>query len=676
MHSSKLLTALLSLCLLAACTKSADPGEAESGLLGQGYGIDHAVLVVRDLAAASSHFSDTLGFQMPPPERHGKHPTGTINASAYFADYSYLELLAVGDAELVELHRPHYLKFLEQHQGVRLYALSTSSADATHAWLNTRGFAVDAPLAGRVERAGWQRDSDEPDWWSVRFQAAEPPADWPFFIQYRRVPYRELAAEWNEAFAHSRSEQRNQHPNGTLGIAAIEIAVTDLPAARDRLLKMGLPAQPSDRPTQARIGVQRGSLLLRAAEDGSEVTEFLAARGAGVMGLHLEVENLAATRAFLSARLPAGELQEIGDSLIVPASHAYGVRLVFVEEDPASRPTASGPATSTMSEADLAEADGIYQRYCALCHGADREGYAADHAPSLRSPELLASAYPMMLYQSTLYGRPGTAMAAYGEEMGGPLSGEQIGLLTQWLWEVGGSPAPIRASDSVVRGDLQQGSALYQQHCVECHGGAGEGITAPALGNPMLLSLASDSYLRFAISEGRQGTPMPAYRDLLNAAEIDALTAFLRSRAAGWQAPIVNLKSPPEPRDYVLNPQGPSPQWQLREGRFVAAEQVRDALAAGSRMVLLDARAMSDWQRAHIPGAVPVPYYAEPDTFAHDLPRDGTWIIVYCACPHAASGVVVDSLRRLGFRNTAIIDEGVIVWAQRGYPLSSGVPGD
>ena len=30
----------------------------------------------------------------------------------------------------------------------------------------------------------------------------------------------------------------------------------------------------------------------------------------------------------------------------------------------------------------------LYAQYCALCHGDDREGYAADHAPSLRSPEL------------------------------------------------------------------------------------------------------------------------------------------------------------------------------------------------------------------------------------------------------------------------------------------------
>ena len=30
-----------------------------------------------------------------------------------------------------------------------------------------------------------------------------------------------------------------------------------------------------------------------------------------------------------------------------------------------------------------------YQQYCALCHGADRQGHVNDHAPSLRSKSLL-----------------------------------------------------------------------------------------------------------------------------------------------------------------------------------------------------------------------------------------------------------------------------------------------
>lgn len=74
--------------------------------------------------------------------------------------------------------------------------------------------------------------------------------------------------------------------------------------------------------------------------------------------------------------------------------------------------------------ADGGRADGaaLYARYCALCHGVDREGYAADHAPSLRAPELWESASPAWLWYAVAYGRPGTAMAAFAADQGGPLS--------------------------------------------------------------------------------------------------------------------------------------------------------------------------------------------------------------------------------------------------------------
>ena len=132
------------------------------------------------------------------------------------------------------------------------------------------------------------------------------------------------------------------------------------------------------------------------------------------------------------------------------------------------------------------------------------------------------------------------------------------------------------------------------------------------------------------------------------------------------------LRPPPSANDYLLNPAGDAPAFELREGRFVSAEVVAHALAEGRKMVLLDPHAKSGWQRAHIPGAVPVPCYSEPERIGDDLPNDGTWIIVYCACPHAASGRVVDALRARGFSKTAIIDEGVIVWTQRGYPIQAG----
>jgi cytochrome c oxidase cbb3-type subunit 3 len=64
---------------------------------------------------------------------------------------------------------------------------------------------------------------------------------------------------------------------------------------------------------------------------------------------------------------------------------------------------------------------------------------------------------------------------------------------------------------------------------------------------------------------------------------------------------------------------------------------------------------------------VPIPYY---DTAKLDrIPNDGTWVVAYCACPHHASGEVVDALRRRGFPKAVVLDEGILFWRQKGYPL-------
>jgi rhodanese-related sulfurtransferase len=99
------------------------------------------------------------------------------------------------------------------------------------------------------------------------------------------------------------------------------------------------------------------------------------------------------------------------------------------------------------------------------------------------------------------------------------------------------------------------------------------------------------------------------------------------------------------------------------------------ALKDSAKFIILDARSKAAWNQTHIPGAVPVPYYDEPDTFIKNIPNDDTWILVYCACPHAASDRVVNTLRRFKYKNTAILDEGILVWAQRGYPVQYGQDG-
>lgn len=330
---------------------------------------------------------------------------------------------------------------------------------------------------------------------------------------------------------------------------------------------------------------------------------------------------------------------------------------------------------SDSTSADYAE--GLYKKYCAVCHGKDREGYDADNAPSLRSQTLMATTQipkssHNFLVHTISYGRSGTAMAPYAKSQGGPLDEADIEILIQWLRGKSGVNKPIEMSVDPVTGDARLGKVLYIRHCTTCHGAKGEGISAPALANPLFLATASDAFIRHTIAEGRDGTPMPSFKDSISNIEIDALTSFLRSRASGWNAPEpVRIKEPRQ-ENYILNPKNKGPKFNLREGIYVSAEELSKALKGSARLIILDARSKAAWHQTHIPGSIPIPYYQDPDTFIKLIPNDSTWIVAYCACPHAVSTSVVNSLRRFGYKNTAVLDEGILIWAQRGYPVQYG----
>lgn len=330
----------------------------------------------------------------------------------------------------------------------------------------------------------------------------------------------------------------------------------------------------------------------------------------------------------------------------------------------------AGSAPLSPEESAAAAAD--YQQYCALCHGADRQGYVNDDAPSLRSESLIRSAYPTHLVYMIGYGRRGTPMGGYFEEIGGPLDREQLYRLAQWLKEQVGVE-PVELSLEPIVGDVKLGAETYTTHCTVCHGENGEGDTGPAIGNPATLALATDAFLRYAIENGRDGTEMPAFSDTLSSDEIDGVVAFLRSRATGWTVETPVLRAPPKVEDYILNPEGEAPEFTLKDGTYVLSEDLNRALQENRRMVLLDTRVMSMWQMAHIKGAVPVPYYY--DRYAdltRDLPGDGTWIVSYCECPRASAESVNERLRELGFENTAVLWEGIQGWVGLGYPVSVG----
>jgi cytochrome c oxidase cbb3-type subunit III len=100
-----------------------------------------------------------------------------------------------------------------------------------------------------------------------------------------------------------------------------------------------------------------------------------------------------------------------------------------------------------------------------------------------------------------------------------------------------GKPAladrPI-AADEVVNFDV-----LYRQNCSGCHGANGKFGPAPPLNDPVFLSIVPDSVLLSVISEGRSGTPMPAFTTKrggpLNDAQVKALATGIKPRWGSTQ---------------------------------------------------------------------------------------------------------------------------------------------
>lgn len=678
-------TLAMLLCFFASCTGSKDksPETNTHALLGEGIGISNATLLVQNLDSARNYFTDVLGFNMPKPDKfqNGMYE-GTLSASISFADFSSFELLGVKDTAIVAARYPYIKAYLKQYEGMRTFGFSTSSVDTTNKWLHAQGLKTSAIQSGRVTREipkGWDWDDGGPQWRSVQLDSQPPPAYRPAFVEFTDFPYKELEKDW-KPYAWRRYYDTNA--NGAVGIASLQLVVSDLKAVATEFEKMGLKQlEANDSSARFKIAHDQELQVVVPRSPGDAFSQFLKARGPGVYAIRFDIKSYNVTRAFLQKTLPAAALvaDSVSRHLTVLKEYAHGVQLEFIQE-PKERAELAKiydyNDDSALGAVPKQYASAIYTKYCALCHGKDREGYAADHAPSLRSHALMAttqsprSSYNY-LHHSVAYGRAGTAMAPYAKEQGGPLDREDIDLLIKWLHDMSGAKA-IEMSTDPIKGNVAQGKLLYAKHCASCHGENGQGVRAPALANPMFLTTASDAFLRYTITEGRGSTPMKAFKDSLTKTEINALTAYIRSRASGWNAPEAVTIVEPQPKDYILNPHNKAPAFTLKEGRYVPAVQLVKALKDSARMVILDARSAAAWHQTHIPGAVSVPYYKEPDKFIKDIPNDSTWIVVYCACPHAASQQVVNTLTRFGYKHTAILDEGIIVWAGRGYPVQYG----
>jgi cytochrome c oxidase cbb3-type subunit III len=67
---------------------------------------------------------------------------------------------------------------------------------------------------------------------------------------------------------------------------------------------------------------------------------------------------------------------------------------------------------------------------------------------------------------------------------------------------------------------------------------------------------------------------------------------------------------------------------------------------------------------------VSVPFY-DPEPYLALLPKD-TWLVCYCACPHAESSTLAQKLVGKGFSKVTVLDEGLGFWANKNYGIHNG----
>ena len=127
------------------------------------------------------------------------------------------------------------------------------------------------------------------------------------------------------------------HPNGALRLSAVWIAVHDLQACVDAYHRLGLTSGPRvDFPEISASGrtivAGTGRLILLTPKPGpGPVADFLAARGDGIMGVKIEVADLAQMRDYLQAHAPAvhDSSRESGDHLLIhpPTTPGFWLQL-------------------------------------------------------------------------------------------------------------------------------------------------------------------------------------------------------------------------------------------------------------------------------------------------------------------------------------------------------------
>jgi catechol 2,3-dioxygenase-like lactoylglutathione lyase family enzyme len=298
--------------------------------LGTGPGLDHVVVVVRDLEDAMRIYRDVLGFTVV---RGGSFPGGVRNGAVRFGA-NYLELITVDPSQTAENKDASDLAgFLEKREGAILVGLAVSSAQQTADFLRARGYEISGPDSSAYTPEG-SKEAQAALWQTVRFKKPVVPSDAIFFIQYAKPRPRTNGAE---------------HQNSSIGIHSVWMAVKDLNAATRAYESIGLSAARTLKMTRLgangrEITAGQGVILLLHANDSKgSLASFVTKYGEGIVGVSIRVRDIDVARALLRATT-SQDLSPYsgpnGKSILLPSQFTHGIWMELFQDE---RLTRTGP---------------------------------------------------------------------------------------------------------------------------------------------------------------------------------------------------------------------------------------------------------------------------------------------------------------------------------------------